>query len=87
MPRKRFKLSTADIKPLAPGRGGCIASDRITVDGRPVGYMYRSRPDDPADSGWCFAASAGAARSARHSNTPIPAAHFPVIVSPSSLPE
>ena len=26
-----------------PGRcrGGCLATDRITVDGAPVGYMYR----------------------------------------------
>lgn len=38
---------------------GCIASDRITVDGLPVGYMYREKPEDGAwyegyDSGWRF---------------------------------
>ncbi len=40
---------------------GCIASDRITVDGLPVGYMYREKPDEGAwnegyDSGWRFMA-------------------------------
>ena len=38
---------------------GCIATDRITVDGLPVGYMYREKPEegDPFeryDSGWRF---------------------------------
>ena len=40
---------------------GCIATDRITVDGLPVGYMYREKPEegDPFeryDSGWRFTA-------------------------------
>jgi hypothetical protein len=34
--------------------GGCIASDRITVDGRQVGSMSRESPQNPADSGWVF---------------------------------
>jgi hypothetical protein len=34
--------------------GGCIASDRITVDGRQVGSMSRESSEDPADSGWVF---------------------------------
>lgn len=25
---------------------GCIATDRITVDGLPVGYMYREKPEE-----------------------------------------
>lgn len=33
MPRKQFKHKTADIRRLATGRGSCIASDSITVDG------------------------------------------------------
>ncbi len=41
---------------LAGGRGGCIASDRITVDGEPVGYMYREAPHNDLDSGWRFLA-------------------------------
>jgi hypothetical protein len=53
---KHFKLSADQIRPLATGRGGAIASDRITVDGRPVGYMYRTRPHTHLDSGWAFLA-------------------------------
>lgn len=34
--------------------GGCFASDRITVDGALVGYMYREQPDKNGDSGWRF---------------------------------
>lgn len=51
---KQFRKLAQEIGPIATGRGGCIASDRITVDGHPVGYMYRSSPSDPVDSGWCF---------------------------------
>ena len=53
---KHFKLSADEIRSLAPNRGGAIASDRITVDGRPVGYMYRSAPRTDLDSGWAFLA-------------------------------
>jgi hypothetical protein len=53
---KVFRLKPKDIQPLAPDHGGCIASDRITVDGELVGYMYREEPDDEADSGWRFLA-------------------------------
>jgi hypothetical protein len=56
MGSKRFRLSAAEIIPLATGRGGCIASDRIVVDGRPVGYMYREQPRHDLDSGWRFLA-------------------------------
>ena len=34
--------------------GGCLTSDRITVDGLKVGYMYREEPDKDTDSGWRF---------------------------------
>jgi hypothetical protein len=53
---KQFKLSKEQIKRLVPHNGGCIASDRITVDGRPVGFMYRDAPDHDADTGWRFLA-------------------------------
>ncbi len=52
--QKRFRIKAEDIRPLAPGRGGCVASDRITVAGKPVGFMYRERPEGPQDSGWRF---------------------------------
>src|SRR5215469_2486693 len=47
-----FKLSASQILPIAQGHGGCIASDRITVDGAPVGYCYREVPVNKMDSGW-----------------------------------
>lgn len=53
---KSYRLKAEDIKPLAKGRGGAIVTDRITVDGRPVGYMYRTKPIRPEDSGWAFTA-------------------------------
>ena len=46
---KEFKLKENEIKELTTVKGGCIASDRITVDGQKVGYMYRE-----TDSGWRF---------------------------------
>lgn len=36
---KKFKLSAGDIKPLVHGWGGCIATDKITVEGYPVRFM------------------------------------------------
>lgn len=36
---------------------GCFATNRITVDGAKVGYMYREEPDADSelpDSGWRF---------------------------------
>lgn len=55
-PTKQFALSPAELKPLATGKGGCIATDRITVEGKPVGYMVREEPMFPEDSGWAFQA-------------------------------
>jgi hypothetical protein len=51
---KEFKLSADAIKPLATGRGSCIASDHITVQGMPVAFMYREKPELAHDSGWRF---------------------------------
>lgn len=56
MKRKNFVLSADEIKPLAQGHGGCIATDMITVEGKKVGYMVREPTDRPYDSGWCFMA-------------------------------
>jgi len=51
---KAFRISGDKIVAVAPGRGSCIASDMILVDGHPVGYMYREPPDLEHDSGWRF---------------------------------
>lgn len=54
MNSKIFKLTKEQILPLVPGLGGCVATDRIVVDGMLVGYMYREKPLNPSDSGWRF---------------------------------
>ena len=57
MASKRFKLPADRIREgLVPPMGYCFASDRITVDGAPVGFMYREPPDGAGDSGWRFLA-------------------------------
>lgn len=54
MMSKQFGLGADQIKPLAEGYGGCIATDKITVEGYPVRFMYREAPDNDIDSGWRF---------------------------------
>jgi hypothetical protein len=56
MPKKQFLILAEDIKQLVEHNGGCIATDMITVSGRPVGYMYREPPNNDADTGWRFLA-------------------------------
>lgn len=51
---KKYKLKENEIRELTTVKGGCIASDRITVDGQKVGYMYRENPTNGTDSGWRF---------------------------------
>jgi len=52
--KKLFKLSAEEIKPLAERMGACYATDMITVEGKPVRFMYREIPDNDMDSGWRF---------------------------------
>jgi hypothetical protein len=56
MSDKHFALSADQIKPLATNRGGCLATDMITVEGCKVGFMYREEPRNRQDSGWVFTA-------------------------------
>lgn len=61
LPQKQFAIPQEELKELYQGEGpqGCIATDRILVDGQPVGYCWRVEPDpgDEAwDSGWRFSA-------------------------------
>jgi len=53
---KRFKIAPEQIRDIALGHGACFATDRITVDGHRVRFMYREEPDNEADSGWRFTA-------------------------------
>ena len=54
MMHKNFKIKGGDIKQLIDSYGGCMATDKITVDGELVDYMYRDQPDFKNDSGWRF---------------------------------
>jgi hypothetical protein len=56
MSKKKFAILAEEMKPLATNRGGCFATDMITVDGQKVGYMYREDPRNDQDSGWVFTA-------------------------------
>ena len=54
-----FYVKAEDMKNLLPdweGPTGCIATNRITVEGCKVGYCYREKPDGDWDSGWRFTA-------------------------------
>lgn len=53
---KKFKLAAEQIRDIATGYGACFATDKITVDGEPVRFMYREEPDNDIDSGWRFMA-------------------------------
>lgn len=58
---KKFYLPGEALKKLYEGDGpqGCIATDRILVDGRKVGYCYREEVEESDrnwDSGWRFTA-------------------------------
>ena len=51
---KEYKLKSEEIIKLVELKGGCIASDKITIDGLKIGYMYRENPSNEFDSGWRF---------------------------------
>ena len=56
---RNYHVKAEDVKHLLPdweGADGCIATNRITVEGRKVGYCYREIPDGNWDSGWRFTA-------------------------------
>ena len=54
--KKKFKLQANEIREIAPGHGACFATDKITVKGERVRFMYRETPDNDVDSGWRFMA-------------------------------
>lgn len=51
---KKFLIKKEDIKTLIKLQVSCIASDRITINGKKIGYMYREIPTNDIDSGWRF---------------------------------
>ncbi len=55
---KKWAIPKSCIAPLLEWdeAAGCFATDRIMVDGQPIGFMYREKPDNKNDSGWRFLA-------------------------------
>jgi hypothetical protein len=51
---KNFLLKAEQIIQLIEPMGGCIATDKITVEGELVDYMVREEPNNDIDSGWQF---------------------------------
>ena len=51
---KEYKLKSEEIIKLIELKGSCIASDKVTIDGLQIGYMYRENPSNESDSGWRF---------------------------------
>lgn len=51
---KNYKIKAGDFKQLVERAGSCIATDKITVDGLPVRFMYKEEPINIVDSGWQF---------------------------------
>lgn len=52
--KKAFKIKANEFVELVLNTGGCFATDKITVEGMKVGYMYREEPNEDMDSGWRF---------------------------------
>lgn len=56
-PVKNWAIPGPQIQQLLTdwqGPVGCLATDRIMVDGCKIGYLYRQEPINAGDSGWCF---------------------------------
>lgn len=49
-----FIINESSIKDLVKGMGYSICSNKITVEGMKVGFMYREEAYDDEDSGWRF---------------------------------
>ncbi|GAA4679689.1 DUF2185 domain-containing protein [Frondihabitans cladoniiphilus] len=54
-PGKVFAVDAADMVDFGLPDAACLATDRITVDGAPVGFAQRDHAQHgPEDSGWRF---------------------------------
>jgi hypothetical protein len=51
---KKLHLPEDQIQPLVTDMGNCLATDHVTVKGKPVRFMYREEPWNADDSGWRF---------------------------------
>ncbi|MGR3808895.1 DUF2185 domain-containing protein [Jiulongibacter sp. NS-SX5] len=48
------KYLITDFEDLLDLGKTCMVTDKITVEGMQVGFMYREQPDDENDSGWRY---------------------------------
>lgn len=52
---KKYFLQVKEVKQLIEDNRGCLVSDRISIEGCPIGYMVREEPSEGnPDSGWQF---------------------------------
>ncbi|MGL4818429.1 MAG: DUF2185 domain-containing protein [Bacilli bacterium] len=53
---KTYITGKMTIQQLIETKEGCLATDRITVDGCPIGFLYRDEPyqNGRPDTGWRF---------------------------------
>ncbi|MCA0364913.1 MAG: DUF2185 domain-containing protein [Spirosomataceae bacterium] len=49
---KNFKIT--EFEDIIETGKTCLVTNKITVEGMKVGFMYREEPDDEDDSGWRF---------------------------------
>lgn len=49
-----LRLNQDEIQQLVPNMGYCYATNKITMEGLKIGYMYKEMSDDANDSGWRF---------------------------------
>jgi hypothetical protein len=54
MREKKFNFSMTVVLPLVNSMGSCVVSDKVSVEGLQIGYMYREHPNSDVDSGWRF---------------------------------
>lgn len=51
---KKLKIPEDQLELLIEKVAGCFATNKITVEGMPVGFMYREEQSEAIDSGWRF---------------------------------
>jgi hypothetical protein len=52
--QKNFRIPGEQMRDLTSLPGGCMITDRITVDGERTCYMARQFPMGEVDTGWAF---------------------------------
>lgn len=58
MKEKKWAIPKSSLENILQwsGADGCYATDKIMIENKPVGFMYREKPDNEFDSGWRFMA-------------------------------